>query len=258
MTRSIADPKLLEMSWNQQYARLSQYFSRWLPKQGVVVEIGCGKGQLTIPLSKRMPRVHFIGVDSFKGPYSDTRTVLSAILAERIGKTKIELVRSDYDSWLREEPDSKYDAIFSSEFLPEIDSKSMHSFLVECYRVLKPGGRTVHSFLSPTPRNRRQQRLIEADSNPRWTKTPPVEWFSPTEELVSKYLKLAGFTRLTTLMLRSDLLIRSLAAKELLRDWDIRRIYWKSHRTVLEKEGIEIPDWVIIGSTKRMNSIHES
>ncbi len=38
----------------------------------------------------------------------------------------------------------------------------------ECYRVARPGGLTVHSFLSPIARNRRHRLLIDADSNPKW------------------------------------------------------------------------------------------
>ena len=145
---------------------------------------------------------------------------------------------------------SKYDAIISSEFLPEIDSKSMRGFFVESYRVLKAGGTTIHSFLSPKPRNGRQRRLIEADSDPRWTKTPPTEWFSPPPRLVLEYLRLAGFKRPMRARLRSGLVIRSTAARELLKDWDIRQFYWQAHRGVLEKEGLEIPDWLVISACK--------
>ncbi len=98
----------------------------------------------------------------------------------------------------------------------------MRGFFVESYRVLKAGGTTIHSFLSPKPRNGRQRRLIEADSDPRWTKTPPTEWFSPPPRLVLEYLRLAGFKRPMRARLRSGLVIRSTAARELLKDWDIR------------------------------------
>ena len=50
--------------------------------------------------------------------------------------------------------------------------------------------------------------------------------------------------------MRSELVICSNAARELLKDWDVRQSYWKSHREALEKEGIEIPDWLIIGAAK--------
>ena len=126
----------------------------------------------------------------------------------------------------------------------------MRGFFVESYRVLKAGGTTIHSFLSSKPRNARQRRLIEADSDPRWTKTPPAEWFSPPPRQVLEYLKLAGFKKLRMVRLRSGLVICSAAARELLKNWDIRQSYWETHRGVLEKEGLEIPNWLIICASK--------
>ncbi len=249
--RPISDPRELGAAWSGQYGRLAELFSRMLPKQrGVLVEIGCGKGQLTIPLAERLPRCQIIGVDRFREPYSQAQTELLSNLASLGKNLAIKVIVSDYQAWLRNQQNSKYDAIISSEFLPEIDSKSMRGFFVESYRVLKSGGTTIHSFLSPKPRNARQRRLIEADSDPRWTKTPPTEWFSPPPRLVLEYLRLAGFKRPMRARLRSGLVIRSTAARELLKDWDIRQSYWKSHRGTLEREGLEVPDWLIMGANK--------
>jgi len=249
--KSISDPEDLEFAWDQQYARLAERFSRMLSKQrGVLVEIGCGKGQLTIPLAEKLPRCQIIGVDRFRGTYSQAQTELLSNLASLGKNLAIKVIVSDYQAWLSNQQNSKYDAIISSEFLPEIDPKSMRSFLVESYRVLKSGGTTIHSFLSSKPRNARQRRLIEADSDPRWTKTPPVEWFSPPPSLVLDYLRLAGFKRPRRVRLRSGLVIRSNAARELLKDWDIRKSYWKSHRGTLEREGLEVPDWLIMSANK--------
>jgi ubiquinone/menaquinone biosynthesis C-methylase UbiE len=242
----VSDPGQLDAAWSLQYARLAEHFSRTLPQRGVVVEIGCGRGQLTIPLADRVPKLQIVGVDSFKGPYSGSQTKLLSALASRGKRIGIKVAVSDYHSWLVNQPDSKYDAIISSEFLPEIDSMGTREFFDESYRIVKPGGRTIHSFLSPEPWNARQRRLIEADSDPRWTKTPPTEWFSPVPKLVLKYLNLSRFKRPRMIRVRSGLVIRSGAARELLKDWDIRQSYWKSHREVLEKQGLEIPDWLII------------
>jgi cyclopropane fatty-acyl-phospholipid synthase-like methyltransferase len=248
--KPVSDPEELETAWTEQYERLAERFARMLPQKGVLVEIGFGKGQLTIPLANISPRLQIVGVDKFKGPYSGSHTELLSALASQGKKIGIKIVVSDYRSWLESQPDSKYGAIISSEFLPEIDSNQTCGFFAESYRVLKPGGRTVHSFLSPEPRNGRQRRLIEADSDPRWTKNPPMEWFSPTPKLVLEYLKLTGFKKPRMIRLRSGLVIRSSAAKELLEDWGIRQSYWKSHREILDREGLEIPDWLIICADK--------
>ncbi len=219
-------------------------------ERGVLVEIGCGKGQLTIPLAGRVPEYEIIALDRFVGPYQENQTELfSAIAGDRM-KPRIRAVVRDYDAWLKGQLDSKYDAIISSEFLPEIDSKGMRVLFAECFRVLKIGGVTIHAFLSPQPRNMRQKRLIEADADPRWTKTPPLEWFSPPRKLVLDYLKLAGFVKTRWIRLKSGLVIRSDAARALLKDWDVRQDYWKVHREALERDGLEIPDWLIISGVK--------
>ena len=247
----VSNPQDLEPAWDQQYHRLAEEFSRILGERvGILVEIGCGKGQLTILLAERLSHYQIIGVDQFTGPYSTSRTELLSELAGRERKIGIKVIVSDYKTWLASQADSKYDAVISSEFLPEIDSKNMRIFFDECYRVLRPDGMTIHSFLSDRPRNVRQRRMIEADSDPRWTNTPPIEWFSPPDRLVFDCLKKAGFQRLRKLRLSSGLVFRSEAARLLLADWDVRQSYWRAHREELENSGLEIPDWLIISGVK--------
>ncbi len=248
---TISDPRDLAPAWSKQYAKVAREIGVILPPRGrLLVEIGSGKGQLTIPLAKRASRYQIIALDRFTGPYSGDETRLLSAIARSRMKNRIKVVAADYDNWLKKQQESTYDAIISSEFLPEIDSKRTRDFFAECYRILETGGVTVHSFLSGQPRNIRQKRLIEADADSEWTKTPPLEWFSPTRKLVLEYLTLAGFTRTRLVRLKSGLVIRSDAARELLKDWDVRQTYWRSHREVLEREGLEIPDWLIIGGVK--------
>jgi cyclopropane fatty-acyl-phospholipid synthase-like methyltransferase len=201
-------------------------------KAGVLVEIGSGEGQFTVLFANLVPRYKIIALDRFKGPYSRHKAgLLSAIATHRL-KGRLKVVISDYEVWLTTQPASGYDGVISSEFLPEITSKHMERFFVQCHRVTRPGGLTVHSFLSSEPGNARQKRLVEADSNPKWTKT-------------------AGFRELRQVRLKSRLLVRSKAARQLLKDWGVRRSYWKLHSEMLEIDGLEIPDWIIVGGIKR-------
>jgi cyclopropane fatty-acyl-phospholipid synthase-like methyltransferase len=231
---------------------VAKNFARIVPKKaGVLVEVGSGKGQLTVPFANLVPQYKIIALDRFKGAYSENKArLLSAIARNRL-KTRIKVVASDYNVWQTGQPDSVYDGVVSSEFLPEITSKRMKHFFAQCHRITKLGGFTVHSFLSPEPRNPRQKRLIDADSNPIWTKSPPPEWFSPSREIVADYLRSAGFRRLRQIRLKSGLVIRSKAARQLLKDWDIRRSYWKLYSRTLEVDGLEIPDWIIVGGIKQ-------
>ncbi len=91
---------------------------------------------------------------------------------------------------------------------------------------------------------------MEADTDPKWTKTPPAEWFSPTENLVTKELRLAGFKNVRGSRLKGDLIVKGRAAEQMLRDWDIRQTFWKSHEAFLTSQGLEIPDWILCAGWK--------
>jgi hypothetical protein len=99
-------------------------------------------------------------------------------------------------------------------------------------------------------RNRRQKLLIEADGNPKWTRTPPKQWFSPNPDLVLSELRRVGFRNLHVEKMQSNLIIRSDAARSLLHSWDVRTTFWKTHKVELASEGLEVPDWLIISGFK--------
>ena len=245
----VSDPKELDKAWRQQYDNLAREFAKLIGKRRTIIEIGCGRGQLTIPLAK-LVRGRLLTVDSFAWPYNTAyRSILNMVSKEKlIGRVSV--FKEDYRSFLSRQDDARYEAVISSEFLPEIDSARTREFLSECQRVLKRGGVSVHSFLSPVPKNPRQRLLIEADTNPKWTKTPPDEWFSPTQNLVASELRRARFKGIKALRLKSNRIVKGEAARKLLRDWDIRETFWKSHKAFLVSQGLEIPDWIICAGRK--------
>ncbi len=246
----ISHPECLESAWLEQYQRLAKRFACLLRSNlGDLVEIGCGRGQLTIPLSKLVASHCITIVDRFTGPYSKNYMLLKSMLT-REKLRKVSVIVSDYASWLSGQQSNRYDALISNEFLCEIDSAEMRSFLSECYRVLRPKGITIHGFLSPQARNFRQRLSIEADSGPRWTKFPPKEWFSPKPKSVADQLRRIGFRRVRTLEIRSNLRIKASAAQELLRSWGVKETFWKLHEEQLKREGLEIPDWIVIAGLK--------
>jgi cyclopropane fatty-acyl-phospholipid synthase-like methyltransferase len=247
----VDDPRRVDDAYARQYENLAREFASLASgRKGILAEIGCGKGQLTIPLAKLLPRHRFNVVDTFTGAYSETLSQLKRALFRAKLKARVKVHTADYLDWLWEEFSDKYAGVISSEFLPEIDSYELSMFLSECYRVLRPAGITIHSFLSPTPGNSRQRLLIEADTNPIWTKTPPKEWFSPKPTLVASKLMRAGFRGVRVKRVKSNLVIRAGAAKELLRSWDVRSSFWKTYNTHLVRAGLEIPDWLMISGLK--------
>jgi len=189
-------------------------------------------------------------VDKFTGAYSGTLAPLNKALSRAKLTSRVKVHNADYLDWLWEEFSDKYAGVISSEFLPEIDSYELPMFLSECYRVVRPGGLSIHSFLSPIARNRRQRLLIEADGNPKWTKTPPKEWFSPKPVLVVSELRRASFRNIRNEKIESNLVIKGDAVRSFLHSWDVRSAFWKTYKLQLENEGMEIPDCVILSGRK--------
>ncbi len=247
----ISDPVNLEDAWNHEYTVLPRRIAKLIPpRRGVLVEVGCGKGQLTLPLAKLSPNLRIIALDNFMGPYSkDHSQITSAIIREGL-KGRIRVVVSDYRAWLAEQQSETYVGAISSEFLPEIDSSETRSFLSECHRILMPRGLSIHSFLSTEPRNSRQRLLIEADSDPRWTSLPPKEWFSPKPGFVVELLESSGFVRVRTAFIKSNLTFTGDAARQVLRSWGAKEAFWTMHKRELSSKGMEVPDWVIVSAVK--------
>lgn len=254
-TQVVTAPSILDAAWSNQYERIAQIFASALrEKSQEIVEIGCGSGQLTIPLAQCAPKLQFVLVDIFAGPrgsYSKRRyrSLLSNLRYARV-TNRARIVVSDAMKWFSEQGDERYDAVISSEFLPEIDSAETSNFIHECCRLLKPRGVTAHSFLSPVPRNSRQKFVIEADSNPRWTRSPPKEWFSPKPGFVIKELRKSGFQGIRKMTIRSHLIVKAVAAKSLLKGWEVKASFYETHKKQLNKGGLEIPDWVIVSGIK--------
>src|SRR5438552_12691249 len=123
MIRVVDNPKKVEDAYARQYENLaSEIANLGLTRRGILAEIGCGEGQLTIPLAKLLPRHRFNVVDTFTGAYSGALGRLNQALFVAKLKSRVKVNVADYLDWLWEEFSDKYAGVISSEFLPEIDS----------------------------------------------------------------------------------------------------------------------------------------
>ncbi len=252
---SYEDIQAFQDAWAQTYKRLAKLIFTKLPlNDGELVELGCGKGQLTIPLAKTASRYKIQCIDNYSGAYSRDLRSLKAALGSGGLMKRVQVIVSDAVRWLERQRGSTYNIIVSSEFLCELDSKGMQHVFGECHRVLKPGGVTIHSFLSPIPRNDSQRLLIEADSDPKWTRHPPLDWFSPPPDLVLEQMKAAGFRGLKVCTSRNRVQAKAHAAKALLESYDVKPVFWKHYRERLMTSGLEMPDWIVIWGTKMRTS----
>jgi cyclopropane fatty-acyl-phospholipid synthase-like methyltransferase len=248
----LTTPSELAGAWSRQYDRVAAVFAELLGSEKQrIAEVGCGSGQLTVPLAKHSMNLRFILVDRFVGTnYSKNHKALLRNLRKARLTKRARIVVSDYMRWVTTQENEAYDGIITSEFVPELNSDETRQFIQECYRILKPEGVTIHSFLSPIPRNLRQRLLITADSNPLWTRTPPREWFSPKPELIARELRKAGFHRIRRNSIRAQLIMKADAAKSWLKDAEVRANFYEQHARQLNKDGLEVPDWIIVSGVR--------
>ncbi len=256
MIREVLDnPAELDGAMSRQYERVAEvYWTLLGKKRRSIAEIGCGRGQLTIPLAKIAPNLRLILVDRFTGlGYSGSYDTLVSKLKEAKLAKRASIVQSDYRRWLEGQQGESYDVVISSEFLSEIDGAETHRFIRKCYRILNTGGMTIHSGLSPIPRNPRQELLIKADSSPRWTRTTPNVWFSPNPNLVMAELRRSGFHRIRKRVIQSNLTLKGTIGKKLLAN--TKSAFFEKHKKQLDQSGLELPDWVIISAVKRFKDL---
>ena len=250
--RVLSDSADLDRAWASEYARLARAITAVLPSRvSALVEVGCGRGQLTIPLARLLPNAEIDVIDRFEGPYSSDPRRLREGLKSAGLVDRVRELPGDATKVLKHQPTGSLDAVVSSEFLSELTTRGLTLFFESCHRALRDGGVSVHAFLSPLPGNDGQRLTIEADSNPRWTTHPPPEWFSPPPEMARKSLIAAGFTGVHVGVKQGRLRLTDSAARAQLERWGVRATFYRNHERSLRTHGLELPDWVVLSGICR-------
>src|SRR2546425_10335359 len=92
------NPSDLSKAWSKYYDLLAAHFIERIGRRRfrLILEAGCGKGQLTIPLLRRLPReVRMIAIDSSKGPYAGWLKELSQELRRAGLEKRVRSFRSE-------------------------------------------------------------------------------------------------------------------------------------------------------------------
>jgi SAM-dependent methyltransferase len=156
-------PKDLVAARNKYYDRLADHFLREIGSKRIktILEAGCGRGQLTIPLLKKLPAsTRMIAVDSSKGPYAGWLNELAATLHSRGLDHRVRVLDSDVRH-LGEIDMESVDVVVSNELICDLPRKAqLQKALREFYRVLRPGGIMVHGEWSSFPTSGPQGFLI--------------------------------------------------------------------------------------------------
>jgi len=226
--RSPAD---LPNAWTQYYDRLAANFVEQIGRRRfeVILEAGCGKGQLTIPLLRRLPTsVQMIAIDSSKGPYVGWLKELRKNLGTSGLEDRVHLVKSDARI-IKGIEDASVDGVVSNELLCDLPFDSqLEKALAEFHRILRPGGFMIHGEWSSSPAVEPQAFLVK-----HWPSWTPDQLFSITRKKGFHDFKVTYFG--TTIHFGYENAIREL------RTWGATERFLKRNDRMLKREGIELP-----------------
>src|SRR2546427_4913660 len=231
-TKIIASsPSDLSKAWARYYDRLGAHFVELIGRRRfqVILEAGCGKGQLTIPLLRRLPReVKMIAIDSSKGPYAGWLKELSQELRRAGLEKRVRSFRSDARRIRGIEAES-VDIIVSNELLCDLPYDSqLEKALTEFYRILRPGGFMIHGEWSSSPAAEPQAFLVK-----HWPSWTPDQLFS----IVRKN----GFHDFQVTYFETTIHFGYENALKELQTWGATEKFLRRNDKMLKREGIELP-----------------
>jgi ubiquinone/menaquinone biosynthesis C-methylase UbiE len=209
----------------------------------VILEAGCGKGQLTIPFVRRVSKIKksfkVIAFDISAGPYEEDLEILK----DRIKKERLEnfvfTVKGDVRN-MEEIANENVDLIISNELLCDLDKIGLKRALREFYRILKTGGKMAHGELSPIQENEAQRLLIRANAHSIKTLQPKPKWFSPFSDEVAALMHKIGFKDINVKYFETNVKMGYKEAVTYLKKW-VKQDFIKTHQKQLRKYGIEFP-----------------
>jgi len=240
------NPKMMSM-----YDRLADFLVKNIDFEGVsvILEAGCGNGNLTIPLTKNIMNIlrefKFIALDITTGPYKNALNILRERARKEGLEKYIKVIEGDVRS-MSNIDDESIDLIISNELLCDLDREGLEKAIKEFYRVLKLNGQMAHAVLSPVPENPAQKLLIKADSYSIETLVPKYEWFSPFSDEVAMLMHRTGFKNITVKYFETNVHLSFNEAVKQLKDWKIKPIFVEKYRRNLKKFGLELPMEYII------------
>jgi ubiquinone/menaquinone biosynthesis C-methylase UbiE len=225
------NPSDLSTAWTKYYDLLAAHFVEQIGRRKfrVILEAGCGKGQLTLPLLRRLPRgVKIIAIDSSKGPYAGWLKELSQKLRTGGLEKRVRLFKSDARR-IRGIEDECVDVIVSNELLCDLPYDSqLEKALTEFYRILRPGGFMIHGEWSSSPAAEPQTFLVK-----HWPSWTPDQLFS--------IMRKKRFHKFQVTYFGTTIQFGYQNALDELRTWGATETFLKLNDKMLKRDGVELP-----------------
>jgi len=223
------NPHEISAGWKEGYKRLAEFLLPHLPGEGKILELGCGRGQLTGFLTRR--------------GYSLFGTDIDHEVLKELGQNhSIGVLCADFSSGLPIRPET-LDLILSNFTLGWLDRRQVRGTFKECFRILKEDGAMLHSDFLPVAANPAQEIAIE-QGLPENNRNPSRRWWTPKE--LEDLAKEAGFGRMETLYFDWKRRYGLQEALHQLRRWDATEEFMERRRADLERRGMELPKSFIL------------
>ena len=157
-----------------------------------ILDIGCGMGHNVLPIARAFPNAEVIAIDTGAPMlrYAHARAL-------DLGVTNVTFMQMDAAKTIFE--NESFDWIQSTMFFHETGGKSIYKIMDEVYRLLKPGGLTLHI---EQPQYTDDMSLFEKfirdwdalnNSEPYWSKMHDIE---PIDLMVSSGFKKEDFMQI--------------------------------------------------------------
>jgi ubiquinone/menaquinone biosynthesis C-methylase UbiE len=213
-------------------------------KASVILEVGAGRGQLTVPLVKRLKTAKLgfrvIALDTSAGPYEGALETLKRDLREEKLEDLVTVVNGDVRNMSAMETES-VDLVISNEMLCELNVEGLEKAIQEFYRILKPRGEMGHGELIPVAENEAQKLVIDANANSTETSLPKPEWFSPFSDEAAAMMHRTGFKNIRTTYFETRVKMDYDDALKKLKEWTVRPSWIEKHLDDLKRFGLELP-----------------
>lgn len=236
----------MEKAVSSMYERLATLLIENLDfeRASVILEIGAGRGQLTISLVKKLKKAksdfRVIALDTSTGPYKGALETLKRNLGKEKLQDLVRVVKGDVRNMNIIGTES-VDLIISNETLCELNREGLEKAIQEFYRILKPGGEMAHGELIPVAENEAQRLVIDANACSTETSLPKPEWLSPFSDEVAAVLHRTGFKNIRTEYFETNVKMDYDTAISKLKEWTVHPTWIEGHQDELRRFGLELP-----------------
>lgn len=228
--------------WQRGYNRLAAHLAGLLPESenATLLELGCGRGQLTVPLALKL-KGRLLAIDSSAENITELRKELKARnLQDRV------TARVGVAEGLQLAPQS-IDAALSNFFLGWLDKEKAKEVMNRLHIVLKKGGLMVHCDFLPFPETPAQAIAIEQGKEEN-NLNPSPRWWGPEE--ICEIIKWAGFADINVSYFDWNIKFDYEMAVGQLERWEARPEFIRAKEKDLKTHGMELPKSFIITARK--------